>query len=298
MSSEDKRQEWLRTLGLMNPGAWCLFPYAFTVLGSDEAILLAALIDQLSCEIRAEKDEDLWMRMPTKRIMGRLRGWHSWKIKRALSSLRHVISVESRGVPKKSRQRWIKIDPERLRKALKQEGTELYHHEGGGYRTVPKGGGETVPIRTKQEDGQSYATASPRETFRVKSLRYAPYREFAQRLHDAVQSVRKVNCTSKPSTWAQSFRTLHRRGATIERIEEVLKWYESTLKRYGDLMRAGTTFIPIAYTGPKWLDKWEALEGAMERERSSTSEEGPKLRPKLRIVKVVKSRHDEWGFET
>lgn len=299
-TDESKRQNWLREIGLLNPGSWCPLVFTFMQYGESGAILLSVLLGQMSAEIAAEKDEDLWMRMPTNRIRAKLQTWTAQKVKRTLRQIEDLIEVKMTGVPKKSRQRWVRLRLDRLHEVLRSRSQGVKNDPSSqGVKNDPTQGVKNDPTRIEENCRIDTAIASASHTVRVKSIQFAPYREFAQRLHEMVQSVRKVSSTARPGSWAQSFRTLHKRGVPIERIEAALDWYKATLKRYGDLMRAGTTYVPIAYSGPKWLDKWESLEAAMERDRAGEGrEEGRKLNVRMKVVeKSSRSRVDEWGFE-
>lgn len=145
--------------------------------------------------------------------------------------------------------------------------------------TYPKKG----PRKTQDSGGGIYKVNKEDDERRLKvvQIKKDEYQSFATDLLHMVSSVRKVNARSKPQTWFLAFRLLHTEdGIPLDRIRSVLEWYRKELETSGDLISNGNpNFIPIAYTGQKFREKFDSLEGSMFRRN-------PKKIQKEKQVKV------------
>lgn len=122
--------------------------------------------------------------------------------------------------------------------------------------------------------------------------------KFATDLADAIASVRKINPRTKKSGWAQAFRRLHEVDKVpVLDIREVLRWYCSVV-RQGDLIQDNSSYIPIAYSGATFREKFLRIQDAMERKRAfdrdSKEEKGPKIRQTVRLRSGRKIPLEEW----
>lgn len=103
-----------------------------------------------------------------------------------------------------------------------------------------------------------------------KPTQHPRWRKYATQLGDAIASVRKVNVTSKITGWAESFRKLHQvDGVPVLKIRKILKWYCRQI-REGDLIKDNASFIPVAYSGATFREKFLRIEDAMKRMGSSS----------------------------
>lgn len=86
--------------------------------------------------------------------------------------------------------------------------------------------------------------------------------KMARHLADAIQTVRKVNCSSKLHSWAKSFECLH----TIDkvkksRIRKALLWYCAELPK-----RHGEAYFLVIHSGDAFRKKFLQLEAAIVRD--------------------------------
>ena len=90
--------------------------------------------------------------------------------------------------------------------------------------------------------------------------------KFATQLAGAIQTVRKINCTTKVSSWAKSFEQLKRiEGIPPTRIREVLNWYCDQLPKE-------PKYLPVAHSGSAFREKFSRIEDQMEKDSPSKSE--------------------------
>lgn len=295
------RQDWRRELGVLNPGRWIQLPRDFILLGDTEAIFLTVLLNHVALEVEAKEDKNLWVKLPPERLEKKLPSYSRDKIKRLLRSLRGIVRVKAEGPPFRKR-RWVLIDPSELWERILEEREKL--RQGGKNAPLEEKGGKNPPLQ-KGEKNPPLKDVDPKEEIfppdggqcekvRVKSIRLDPFRSLAERLHSAVSRVRAILSTSKPQTWAHSFRTLHKRGVPLEKLQKAMTWYEKVLREHGDLMRAGTTYLPIAYSGPKWIDKWESIEIGMEKALNPEGAERPRMNVRMLEVKRTEGSRYEW----
>ncbi len=275
-----------RRLECFDAGPWLQVPRRFMeIFRTREANVFACLVNIYCMRLEGNQDKDGWIRLPNKTIMTRL-PYARDRVQKAMACLR------GRGVVRIKRRaagvRWVKLDLDAF--------TALEANTTG--RISPNTTGRiksNASLRRRTVGEKNSSRGAPR-VVRIKAIRVDHFRGFAEDLHEMVSKVRTVPTSSKPSTWAQSFRTLHRRGVPVERIAAALAWYRSTLREYGDLIRAGRTYVPIAYSGPRWLEKWEQLEQAMERGRADRGEAtGPAM--KVRMVRASGKKSGGTSYE-
>ena len=284
-------------MGDCSPGSW--FQTRYFVLDAFESIaegvFMSLVLHQVDLEIQSGHDEHLWVRISNKRIQGKLKVYSDFMIKKYMRSIKRKGVIRIRVDRKRSRIRWVMIDPHGFHAWMDSHRSDCTH-ESQRERSHPNhGSGRTRSDgeRSFSGGGESHPPAAG-SVVRIKRIYPSPFLGFAERLHSAVTEVRKVSSSSKPGSWAHSFRVLHRRdGVPVERISSILAWYEKTLKKVGDLIRTPGTYIPIAYSGPKWLQKWDSLEAAMERDRGKGGEEGPPMKVRLKVSKTHGSTR-EW----
>ena len=80
-------------------------------------------------------------------------------------------------------------------------------------------------------------------------------------------------------------------GVPRERLDAVLGWYERTLRQNGDLITSNPLFIPIAYSGPVWVKKWDSIEQAMQRATTKNGQKESQMYTGRSLVpkKIVKN---------
>lgn len=114
---------------------------------------------------------------------------------------------------------------------------------------------------------------------RAAAVKDGRWKKLAEKLHAGISRVRTVNKNSKTATWGASFRALHERdGIPVEKVQEVLDWYCQFLKQTGDQISTGNKYVPIAYTGQKFREKFDGLEAAMHRQGGGTRAQKVKVR--------------------
>jgi hypothetical protein len=105
----------------------------------------------------------------------------------------------------------------------------------------------------------------------LKKLEYKTnpvWKQYANKLKEAIGTVRKLPITSNISKWELPLFKIHDLDKfPIDRIERVLNWYCKELQK-GDLIRDNSNFIPIAYSGAAFREKFERIEAAMLRQKS------------------------------
>jgi len=102
--------------------------------------------------------------------------------------------------------------------------------------------------------------------------------EYATLLKGAIGSVRKVNKTSDTWRWAEALSKLQSVDSySPRRIRTVLKWYCHQLQK-GDLIKDNSSFIPIAYSGANFREKFLRIEDAIKRLSKNDVERGPRIR--------------------
>lgn len=99
----------------------------------------------------------------------------------------------------------------------------------------------------------------PRKSTKDKVLHYMSRAEY---LAEIIEKYIKVNKKSKIIDWANSIRLLHKRDKVqLRRIDDVLAWYDENI---------GEEFVPQAYSGSAFREKFPNLEQAMARDSKFT----------------------------
>lgn len=129
----------------------------------------------------------------------------------------------------------------------------------------------------------------PPERVNGSSSKQSPHprwHRFASILAESISAVRGINVSSKLPSWAQSIEKIHRLdGVPIPRLQNVLKWY-CTQVRKGDLIKDNSSYLPIAYSGTAFREKFLRIEDAMRRARADRERrEGP-TGPKIKVITV------------
>lgn len=159
------------------------------------------------------------------------------------------ITVSRKGIPAKT---WYEIDYVEIQKVLnKIDGNHLTVM--GDSTNLYKESKITSNINNypnSDECGKARSSKTPQ---------HPRWKKFATKLEEAIQQVKKVNATSKKSQWAKQFELLHTRdGIPIPRIRSVLVWYCIELPNQDK-------YLPVAYSGAAFRQKFFKIEDAMDR---------------------------------
>jgi len=114
------------------------------------------------------------------------------------------------------------------------------------------------------------------------------WERYAKKLADAVGRVRKINQNSKVVGWASEIRKLHTKDQLdVRRIKRVLDWYCQAFEN--DLIQDNSKYLPIAYSGKSFRNKFLAIEDAKSRLEGIA-------RPKHEEVQLTKAQKKslEW----
>jgi len=111
------------------------------------------------------------------------------------------------------------------------------------------------------------------------------WRRFATILGEAISSVRKINITTKLNSWSQAIQKIHTiDGVPIPRLHVVLKWYSSQIRK-ADLIKDNSSYLPVAYSGGAFREKFLRIEDALKRSRADKERrEGPSG-PKIHVIR-------------
>lgn len=121
------------------------------------------------------------------------------------------------------------------------------------------------------------------------------YVNLALKLKNAVAKMGKLKSNANLTSWATEMERLRKRdGIAIRRIKAVLSWYCSLLEE-GELDK----YIPQAFSGKAFRDKFERIEAAKERLRGKeeTSQPTAATSEEKRSAKSFKSQLGPAGFE-
>jgi len=119
-----------------------------------------------------------------------------------------------------------------------------------------------VPININKDINNN---PEPEAPGRKNPKSHPRWKKFATHLNEAISEVRKVSHSSSLGQWALSFHKLHTRdGVEIPRIRKVLKWYCAHIRK-GDVIRSNDDFVPVAYSGNAFRQKFIRIEDAMLR---------------------------------
>ena len=164
------------------------------------------------------------------------------------------IKVEVRGFPPRT---WYEIDMEKCVEMVTLISGISPHHLG---EDAPSFGAEpTSAYRKSVSPSGSKIVQTSQKPIHPRWIR------FASMLAKAVGKVRKLNATSKIAGWALHLRKLSTvEGLSNVRIRETLKWYCSMVERQ-DLIKSNPDYIPIAYSGESFRNKFTQIEAARER---------------------------------
>ena len=137
---------------------------------------------------------------------------------------------------------------------------------------------------------------TPETDFEIRKRKkeHPRWEKYANNLHDAINSVRQVNCNSSLLAWTNSFSLLHiDNEVSISRIRDVLKWYCVQIRK-GDLITNGNpNYLPIAYTGKEFRDKFGRIEATMEKMHKPAKVKDGKV-PEPDIYNPAKLRPEKW----
>jgi len=109
--------------------------------------------------------------------------------------------------------------------------------------------------------------------------------KYAMMLSKAIGVHRKEKTAQRIPAWAREIRKLQTvEGVKPHHIREVMEWYCEELSKQ-DLIKANPNFLPVAYSGDAFRNKFLKLEAAMNRRRP-TPEKPKEYPPWVKKVKV------------
>jgi hypothetical protein len=291
-------------------------------LSPSAGIVFAEVLNIYMMKLKAREDQKGWVRLPNKTIqlqtcysrkrveilLGKIAGTGAMKMKRI-------------GMPAS---RYIKMNPKRLQvlmdRAMRKRITKLdalfpvgnksdHLDSSWEQNRGNKSGGNRSQLRAVGSDSNNgkrfrirRVGGPPKNPSKKESLSLE-LKKAANRLRNAIYSVRKYKKLKHPTgcrTWPRDFQKLLNDGIPIKRFLHVLDWYCSFLKEHGDII-TNPCFVPIAYTGKNFVQKFENLEAAMHREilqdGKRDREEGRPPRVDVEFIEEGEMDEDEL-FET
>ena len=118
----------------------------------------------------------------------------------------------------------------------------------------------------RDDDGRAVYEESNQKNSKGKL--HPRWGKFAIQLYQAIESVRVVPKNTQLWRWAQAISKVQSiDGQTPLHIRNVLKWYCKQIRK-GDLIKDNSSFIPIAYSGVVFREKFTMIEGAMNRAKA------------------------------
>lgn len=249
-----------RQLTCFNPGEWFQFPKRFlNIMSIREAVFLSGLINMTCIKIDAKEDEEGWISCTSNDVLNYLNiPKHTQE--RILMKLkgRHFIKIKKKGIPAK---RWIFINIHTICDNLKPQKESNLMQQNCGNSTPQKCGDYTL-YKESSYNNKRQKLQNKKINKKIDHPRWIKY---AQKLASSIQSVRQVNSNSNIRSWSNSFKLLHEKDEIpISKIHKVLNWYCSIIKK-GDLITSNEKYIPIAYTGQTFREKFLRIEDAMNR---------------------------------
>ncbi len=158
---------------------------------------------------------------------------------------------------------------------------------------LPQGVGKPTLSGPETQPADLEGTSREREDISAVSPRngkelHPRWFKMAHQLGKAIAKVRKVNNNSKATPWALSLRLLSEKdGITKDRIRRVMNWYCGQLQE-GDLIRNNPNYVPVAYSGQAFREKFLRIEDAMNRQLQDEGESSSPSR-----IKMVREGVDE-----
>jgi len=139
-------------------------------------------------------------------------------------------------------------------------------------------------IKTKRSLSRLADESATESDSPSKKKMHPRYFKFAHLLKETIETVHKVNCTSKVSGWAKQFKLLHTSdGVSPLRIRTILKWYCKEYPRRDQ-------YLPIADSGASFRGKFTKIEEAKRRRKPQDNYEQDKKRIKMNIIQQGESQ--------
>ncbi len=126
---------------------------------------------------------------------------------------------------------------------------------------IPKLDWGSSPNYKKPKTTTNYPEADPTASGKQVGgpSKHPRWRRMAEQLHSAIRSVRQIDYTRYLGAWANSFYLLHRiNKVPTARIRAVLNWYCHELPNQDP-------YLPVAFSGKAFRDKFPRIEQAMAR---------------------------------
>jgi len=154
----------------------------------------------------------------------------------------------------------------------------------------PKGTNSLSQITSKITSipQQVAGSENSNEKEREKKPLHPRWAKYAAQLASSISKSRNINKLSKPATWGVPIEKLHRiDGISVPRIKSVLDWYCDQWTNQ-DLIQDNSSFIPIAYNGANFREKFLRIEAAKIRLSKTECESTGGMR-----IKVIRDQGNE-----
>lgn len=231
----------------------------------DEAVLLSYIINVLCMKEAAGEVVDGWMVQGSREVEEALfiQKHTQERILKKLKA-RGLVFVELKGMPAR---RCVHLNVDELEACLKNESavaTKVLHQAATGSAVATKvlrqAATDLLQHTTIKESFLTICRESKRDPNTDRCHRRWLF--FARSLHQAIKSIRNVDYSRHIQTWADEFRKLHViEKVPHQKIREVLKWYCKTGIPSKD------SYMPIAYSGRQFREKFVRIQAAMVRRR-------------------------------
>ncbi|RLF30306.1 MAG: hypothetical protein DRN14_00185 [Thermoplasmata archaeon] len=259
-------------MSFYDDGEWFRFPRKFLlVMSPRDAVLLSLIFNIANMKHKKGEEKNGWFSLSNKRIRNNIY-YTDVQIKSSIKSLndKGILSVERKGVHGR---RFIYVNIDLLEELVTEYknvlSTKMYSEKNKNvlsteYKNV-LGQEGTRTIKKELNKERSTSVEHPANTFpnnntpqKTDERRWTRY---AKKLSDAISTFRKVNSKSKLRSWGQSIKQLHTiEKIEIKRLKRVLLWYCKTIT--GGVPE----FIPEAFSGAAFREKFLRIESAMQRE--------------------------------
>lgn len=283
----------------MNKGHWVCVPLGLLEhLSANKLLVLCYLVNQYNIRVRkmSWRKGGCWLKIKKETVAKTLK----MDLKTVFNATEHLQSMglltkTSEGFPAKQS---IKLNEEKIRKLI-QFGKVSHPHQIGKNSSSDR---ELLPVNLRKPpelDYEDFAVKQP-QGIKIRGIRRIPIvlhtapssdeegkknhsvepsrkgkkpelkngeMEMAMSFAKAIESSRKVNCTSQINSWAQEFRKMISVDKVDpQRLQEVLDWYCSKW-REEDLNRRGgnSDYLPVAFSAKTFRKKFLNIELAMER---------------------------------
>lgn len=212
-----------------------------------------------------------------------------WRLAKCRLKTIPFLKITVEGIPPKT---WYEFEPRAWLRAqtISPKGPDCSRPKGS--HNIAQRAELSLSPKTTSENTTLTGTKAPSEGVATAGL-HPKWTLYATKLHNAINKVRstgKVNIT----TWAMAIRKLNTvNGFHCHHIRDVLDWYCKTLEQEGDLILNNPHYIPIAYSGQAFKDKFTLIEQARDRRKPPPPKEpkltGDELDFHNRLVKMLQN---------